>query len=163
MAKLKKLSAAPIEPEGELFGIATTLQPHKLVYFLNKKLFFAFKSIEDLPSGNLKSEQTVLFSVFAHQDTELITDFYLIGNFNGDSYLFSAQKQFQFIFFIQGAAHQTHIDSIVQQIRKIEGVQMVYRLQTQNIKEIEYFNEDFEMFLLDLKQKTAAKNVGFTE
>lgn len=153
MAKLKKLSAAPIEPEGELFGIATTLQPHQLVYFLNKQLFFTFSSIEDLPTGNIALEQTDFFAVFAYQDAELITDFYLIGNFNGDSYLFSAQKQFQFIFIIQGAAYRSHIDAIVQKIRKINGVQMVYRLQPQTIKEIEYFNEDFEMFLMNLKQK----------
>ncbi len=152
MAKLKKLSSEPIEPEGEIFGIATTLFPHKLVHFLNKQLYFDFQSSNDLPVSNVKSEKTDHFPVFVHWDSELVTDFFLIGNFNGDSYLFSAQKQFQFIFIIQGAAYQTHIDSIVQQIRKIEGVQMVYRLQPQTIKEIEYFNEDFEMYQMDLKK-----------
>lgn len=153
MAKLKRLSALPIEPDGELFGIATTLLPHKLVYFLNKHLHFNFESIDDLPISNFKTENYDLFTIYSHNDTELVTDFYLIGNFNGESFLFSAQRQFQYVFFIQGAAFQTHIDSIIQQIRKIEGVQMVYKLQPHTIKEIEYFNSDFEIFQDMLKKR----------
>ena len=157
MAKPKKILLQPIEPEGELFGITTSLQTHKFVYFLNKQLFFDLQSISDLPVFNMNSEKMDQFSIFSFYDDELRTDFYLIANFNGDTYLFSAQKQFQFIFFIQGAAYKTHIDGIVQQIRKIEGVQMVYKLLPKTIKEIEYFNEDFEMFQDTLKKRTSAE------
>lgn len=154
MAKTKKIQLQPGEPEGELYGISTSLQAHKFIYFLNKQLFFDFNRIPDLSTFCNRSEKMEEYTTYEHTDEELRADFYLIVNFNGNGYLFAAQKQFQFILLIQTEAHKSHIDPVVQKIKKIEGVQLVYKLQPQTIKELDYFIDDFEMFQSEIKKKS---------
>jgi hypothetical protein len=153
MARKSKLETTGFQPEGTLVGIATPLPFYRLVHFINKVLYTNLASNDDLQVFDETSGIMQSYPFYSYHHTDLRTDFYLFANYNGKSHVFPGLKQINYFKLLQGAAFDEHINDMLTGIRSIPGVQAAIRVQQGHIKNIAYFYEDFEMFLMELKKK----------
>jgi len=136
-----------------IIGIATQLRDYRLVHFINQYLEIELANVDDLPVVNPKSETFSFHSLYLFHHPDLRTDFCLVSNTDGTSTLIPSLKQINYFLLLQGAAYKQHVDSMITNIRKIQGVQAVIAINQASIKEIGPILDDIELHILDLKQR----------
>ena len=136
-----------------IIGIATQLRDYRLVHFINQFLEIDLANVDDLPVINTKSESFSFHSLYLFHHPDLRTDFCLVSNTDGTSTLIPSLKQINYFLLLQGAAYKQHVDSMIANIRKIQGVQAVIAINQASIKEIGPILNDIELHILDLKHK----------
>jgi hypothetical protein len=152
MAKKIRLEPA-IGQVNAIVGIATQLRDYRLVHFVNQFLDVNLANVDDLPVFNPKLETFSHFTLYLFHHPDLRTEFCLIANSNGKGTLIPSLKQINYFLFLQGAAYKQHVDVMISNIRKIQGVQAAIAINPATIKEIGPLLEDLEMHILEMKQK----------
>lgn len=158
MAKKTKL-----EPQGEtantIIGIATIHRDFRLVHFVNQSLGISLSTEEDLPVYNSKTESLSKFPFFLYHHPDLRTDFCLMANQNEGVVMIPSLKQINYFLFLFGAAYKNHVDGMVTQLRKIQGVQAALVIQPSSIKELPGILEDLELHRVEIQKKIEDQKV----
>jgi hypothetical protein len=154
MAKKNRLEPA-IGQVTAIIGIATQLRDYRLVHFINKYLEVDLSNVDDIPVFIPKTATFNFFSLYLYYHPDLRTDFCLVSNYNGTNTLIPSLKQINYFLFLQGAAYQQHVNSIIASIRKIQGIQVAIAIDPKSIKEMGGLIEELELHVLEMKQKNA--------
>jgi hypothetical protein len=150
-----------LEPSNEqvnaIIGIVTLHRDYQLVHFINKSLEINLVNKDDLPIYSTKSESLSYYPFYIFHHPDLRTDFCLIANHNGITALIPSLKQINYLLLLQGAAYKQHIDSYINNIRKIKRIQAAIPIIQTGVKEMGSLLEDLEMHKIDLQKKEEEK------
>ena len=148
MAKLKLISKTPSYPDLAIIGINSQLKDYRLAFFLNKDTDLSLNRLNDLPVFAEKENLLPEYPLFyCHQSRQRI-HFYLLGNNHITSKIIPVYKQADFLLMVRGQFEQENIVSLTQNIRKINGVQLVFNIDLLKVKNLEGIMTDIELHMM---------------
>jgi hypothetical protein len=151
MAKRKLISEPAVFPDLSIVGISCQLKDYRLAYFLNRDMRLNFVKQSDLPVFFEKEEVLIEFPLFTCYDAERRLNSYLIGNNNGNIKLVTAYKQADYFLLSKGQTDSERSPGFNSGIRKINGVQLVFDIETNKIKNLDGIMTDLELHLVRKK------------
>ncbi len=131
MAKLIKIENE-YEPMDAILGITTSLYDYRLAFFVSKVLNSQLKNTADLPVSSTTG--IAYYPFFISYSPAVRTHFFLVGNYNGQSFLLPKFKQIDYFLFLRGP-FPDH-DPLQKQLKSIENVVAVFKIDESSIKNL---------------------------
>lgn len=148
MAK-KKLISDPISfPDLTLIGIASQLKDYRLAHFINQNTALELVRMEDVPVFSEKDNNLIPYPLFIWHEPTQRTNYYLISNNHPAGKLIPAYKQADFILGMRGPYDDELPQTIIQSIKKISAIQLVFLIDPAKIKNLEGIMSDLELHLV---------------
>lgn len=148
MAKLKLISKTPSYPDLSIIGINSQLKDYRLAFFLNQDSDLSLNRLNDLPVFAEKENQLPEYPIFyCHQPSQR-AHFFLLGNNHLVSKIIPVYKQADFLLMVRGQLEPENIISLTQNIRKINGVQLVFNIELSKVKNLEGIMTDIELHMM---------------
>ena len=118
-----------------LIGIVAPLKDYQFCWHLNQLLRFDFRNNNDIEIQLNKKKRDYFFSVFEFREKNNSLVHYLYNNQFDGEYLLPEFKHLDFLWLLKGdpVADDT-MQSIMQAIRTINGVQLVMELTNEKIR-----------------------------
>lgn len=118
-----------------LFGIMAPLQVYQFVWHLNNGLRVDFRINNDIEIQLTRKNRHYYFSIYHYREPLRSLDHYLYYNtFNGE-YLLPEFRHMDFLWLAKGEPlEEEEIQSLMQSLRSIHGVQLVTELTNEKIK-----------------------------
>ncbi len=148
VAKRKLISEPASFPDLTLIGITSQLKDYRLAFHINRESGLSLGKQDDLPVFSEKDEAIVEFPLFSYFETERRLYYYLIGNNNSSLKMVSVYKQADFLMVLKGLPDSERTPALMSVIRKINGVQMVFILENDRIKNLEGIMTDLELHMV---------------
>jgi len=118
-----------------LLGIVAPLKDYQLCYHLNQILRFDFRTNNEIEIRLNKKKRDYYFSVFEFREKNNSLVHYLYNNQFDGEYLLPEFKHLDFLWLLKGDSVEVDtLQSIMQAIRTINGVQLVMELTNEKIK-----------------------------
>ncbi|MFH1121275.1 MAG: IPExxxVDY family protein [Bacteroidota bacterium] len=149
MAKRKLISEPTFFPDLTIIGINCQLKDYRLAFFLNRDIHLTLVKIKDLPVFFEKEEVLIEFPLYSCYDAERRINYYLTGNNNAGNKMVTAYKQADFLLMSKGPIDKERSMSVISGIRKINGVQMVFLLENEKIKNLDGIMSDLELHMVN--------------
>jgi hypothetical protein len=147
MAKRKLISEPASFPDLTIIGISCQLKDYRLAFFLNRDIRLNLVRLDDLPVYSEKEDALFEFPLYTCFEAERRLNYYLMGNNNAGNKMISAYKQADFLLMVKGQNDNAKSASLITGIRKISGIQMVFLLDNDKIKNLEGVMSDLELHL----------------
>ncbi len=147
MAKRKLISEPATYPDLTIIGLSSQLRDYRLAFFLNRDVGINLVKIKDLPVYSEKEDCLFEFPLFTCYEPGRRLNYYLMGNNNAGNRMVPAYKQADYILMINGLVDDENSVILNTGIRKIPGVQMVFNLENDKIKNLEGIMTDLELHL----------------
>jgi hypothetical protein len=148
MARRKLISEPSSFPDLSIIGINSLLKDYRLAFFLNKDTALSLNRMNDLPvyaeKENLLPEYPLYY---CHQSSQR-AHFYLLGNNHAVTKIIPVYKQADFLLMVRGQLEPQNIVSLAQNIRKINGVQLVFNIDLSKVKNLEGIMSDIELHMM---------------
>ncbi len=148
MAKLKLISKTPSYPDIAIIGINSQLKDYRLAFFLNKDIDLSLNRLNDLPVFAEKENLTPEYPLFYCHQPDNRAHFFLMGNNHAVSKIIPVYKQADYLLMVRGQFELENITSLTQNIRKINGVQLVFNLDLSKVKNLEGIMTDIELHMM---------------
>jgi hypothetical protein len=131
-AKVTKLKLA-IDHESDyvLLGLACAEPDYKLSLALNKKLGISLRNIPGIKPDDMEQ----VFSRYSNSSRTESFVFNLISNRSGNIFLLNKLKNIDFLLQIQDYDEEAEIEKITAELRKIEGVTGVFKIDISTLKD----------------------------
>ena len=138
MAKLK-LNIDGIEDDffagSRLLGIMSQLKNYRFCWLINAHLNFGFRLSADAEVQLKKKERNYFFQVYQFCETDCETQHFIYHNQFQGEYLLPEFKHFDFLWLIKAdMINQEDFIKLQQDLKKINGVQLVTELTHEKIK-----------------------------
>ncbi|MEO8712144.1 MAG: IPExxxVDY family protein [Parafilimonas sp.] len=138
MAKLK-LNIDGIEDDffagTRLLGIMSQLKNYRFCWLVNAYLNFDFRLCTDAEVQMKKKERNYFFQVYQFSETDCETQHYIYHNQFQGEYLLPEFKHFDFLWLIKAdMINEEDFIKLQQDLKKINGVQLVTELTREKIK-----------------------------
>jgi hypothetical protein len=147
MAKRKLISEPATYPDLTIIGLSSQLRDYRLAFFLNRDIGINLVKIKDLPVYSEKEDTLFEFPLYTSYEPARRLNYYLMGNNNAGNRMIPAYKQADFMLMIKGQIDNERSGLLNTGIRKIPGVQMVFNLEIDKIKNLEGIMTDLELHL----------------
>jgi hypothetical protein len=121
----------------KLIGISSHENDYRLVWSINNQLKMQFVRIENLLIPDEKLKVDMEFSRYIYNDEDRYLKYYLISNRCPDGYLFPEFRKLDFLLPIVGEIHNSILEEMVREYRKIEIVSAVFIIKPEQIRNIE--------------------------
>ena len=148
MAKLKLISKPCFFPDLSIIGINSQLKDYRLAFYLNKDSDLSLNRLNDLPvfaeKENLRPEYPLFY---CHQPIHR-AHFFLLGNNHSVAKVIPVYKQADFLLMVRGQLQPDNIMSLTQNIRRINGVQLVFNIDLLKVKNLEGIMSDIELHMM---------------
>jgi hypothetical protein len=147
MAKRKLISEPASFPDLTIIGISCQLKDYRLAFFLNRDMRLNLVRLEDLPVYSEKEDALFDFPLYTCYEPERRLNYYLMGNNNAGNKMIPAYKQADFLLMLKGQADNERSAALISGLRKIGGIQMVFQIENDKIKNLEGVMSDLELHL----------------
>lgn len=147
MAKRKLISEPATYPDLTILGLSSQLRDYRLAFFLNRETGINLVKIKDVPVYSEKEDCLFDFPLFTCYEPARRLNYYLMGNNNAGNRMVPAYKQADYILMINGQVDSEISVKLNTSIRKIPGLQMVFNLENDKIKNLEGIMTDLELHL----------------
>lgn len=147
MAKRKLISEPASFPDLTILGISCQLKDYRLAFFLNRDLRLNLVRLDDLPVYSEKEDALFEFPLYTCFEPERRHSYYLLGNNNAGNKMIPNYKQADFLLMLKGQADGEKLVALMTGLRKISGIQMVFQLENDKIKNLEGIMSDLELHL----------------
>jgi len=127
-------------------GIACHMKDYRFTFFLNEKLGFHFKRMDDLVSGSDKESRS--FSFYFYTCLEERRNYYLVSNFHEDGRLIPSEKGADFFIIASDNLPVIPKKQLIGKIQKIPQALAAYEIPQGKIKDLDVIYEEIEMHLL---------------
>ncbi|MFH1004889.1 MAG: IPExxxVDY family protein [Bacteroidota bacterium] len=117
-----------------LFGICCPVKPYRLCWALNNQLKVSFQKTEDWMLGSENQKNIFGFPVFFFRDEDLFADYRLIVNKIKNKIFLPEYKQADYLLMIRKGIPSLGKKIILQKIRNISFIQIVFEINPQEIK-----------------------------
>lgn len=118
-----------------LIGIVAPLKDYQFCWHLNQLLRFDFRNNNDIEIQLNKKKRDYFFSVFEFREKNNSLVHYLYNNQFDGEYLLPEFKHLDFLWLLKGdPVADEMMQSIMQAIRSINGVQLVMELTNEKIR-----------------------------
>lgn len=134
MAKTKLTLEVEYEYDFELIGISCHIRDYKLCWIINKEFNFDFKREDDIEINIKKKGNSALYPKFSFCDEDNRIQYYLISNRGSVDFLIPEQKKADYLFLIQGSVSETHIHDVVQNLKRLDAIQLAFRIDVDSLK-----------------------------
>ena len=122
-----------------LLGVMAPMESQKFVWQVNQSMRFDFRLNDDIEIQLSKKNRQYYFSVFEYREPNMVLEYYLYKNQFDGEYLLPEFKHLDFLWLMKG---DIVTDEMLQQqaenIRSINGVQLVVELTNEKIKNKEH-------------------------
>ncbi len=136
--KLKLISDPAFEDffkDTSLFGIISSQKQYQLCWQINRALNFNFRLNSELEALIRKKEKHCFFQIYEYNEPLRFTFHYLYSNHYKGEYLIPELKNIDFIWLLKGSYYgQKDVQLLMNDIRSLSTVQMVYPLQAAGLK-----------------------------
>lgn len=148
MARRKLISKPSLYPDLAIIGINSQLKDYRLAFFLNKDTALSLNRLNDLPVFAEKENLLPEYPFFyCHQPSQR-AHFYLLGNNHVAAKIIPVYKQADFLLMVRGQLEPDNIMDLTQNIRKINGVQLVFNIDLSKIKNLDGIMSDIELHMM---------------
>jgi len=118
-----------------LLGIVAPLKDYQLCWHLNQLLRFDFRNNNEIEIQLNKKKRDYFFSVFEFSEKNNSLTHYLYNNQFDGEYLLPEFKHLDFLWLLKGdPVEEATLQSIMQAVRTINGVQLVMELTHEKIR-----------------------------
>lgn len=148
MAKRKLITHPLSFPDLTLIGIASQLKDYRLAYFINQNTALELVRMEDVPVFSEKDNNLTPYPLFFWHESTQRTCYYLISNNHPSGKLIPAYKQADFILLMRGPYDDELPQTIIQSIKQISSIQLVFLIDPAKIKNLEGIMSDLELHLV---------------
>lgn len=148
MAKKKLISEPLSYPDLGIIGISSLLKEHRLVHFINQSASLSLVKFDNVPVYQEKKKKLIEFSLFASYDSYKRLHYYLIENLNHEARLIPDKKQADYILLSCGPADPDLTDTLIRNIRSIDGVALAFPIAPSEIKNLEGIMNDLELHMV---------------
>lgn len=136
--KLHKLNVSA-SPEIYIIGISSHENDYRLSWAINNQLGFKFSRSANLEVYNDKISENQVFSVYSFSEDEYEIRYYLISNTSQNGFLLPEYRNVDFIFLVQGEVSQKELDGLLDRLKKIEIINLVFEISNLSPKSMEKF------------------------
>ena len=151
---MKKLRLKYENSEGkEIIGIVCQKPDYWLALQINTHLRIKLQRKEDIRVYQDALSTNVYFHFFMDEEDDR-QKYYLIKNQSAVSSLFQRLKKSDYFLILEGFRSSGQISKI---LNKIPGIDAAIRFPLTNIPKIEYFLEDMELHLMEIKRRLIKK------
>ena len=148
MAKLKLITKTPSYPDLAIIGINSQLKDYRLAFFLNKDSDLSLNRLNDLPVFAEKENLMPEYPLFYCHHSSQRAHFFLLGNNHAVSKIIPVYKQADYLLMVRGQLEPEEIVSLTQNIRRINGVQLVFNIDLLKVKNLEGIMSDIELHMI---------------
>ena len=138
MAKLNidnEVLAESFFEDARILGIVAPLNDYQFIWNINQRLGLQFRVNHALEINLLKKRRKYFFSVFEYQIPHAALVYYLYNNQHDGEYLLPEFKHLDFLLVTKDEeVSNEDIRLLVEQMKKINGVQLVTELHADKIK-----------------------------
>jgi hypothetical protein len=146
MARKLKLSPE-ISFDCTAFGVACHMKDYRFTYFLNAKLGFKFKRVDDLKIVEDETERSYSFFLYKHPDER--RNYYLISNFHESGRLIPQEKGVDFFIIAGDLLPTAQKKQLTTRIQEVSQVLAVYEIPLAKAKNLEVIFQEIEMHFLE--------------
>ncbi len=141
--------------EYDLLAVVSHLKDYRMAYCINQKTGVHLKKFDDLAVGDGKENKYSWYCCYEKEDH---TTLYLISNANSMRRLIPSKKEIDYFFLIKNAVNKEKTEEFVRQVRSIENVVGVFRMDMTAIKDMDVLLEIIELHEMEqMKNKTKHK------
>lgn len=120
---------------GSLIGINSRMKCYQLCWEINRLMNFNFKMNRELEIMLIKKDKKCFFPVYNFEEPLRFTAHYLYNNHYKAEFLLNELKHTDFLWLIKGDYYnERDIQSLMDIIKKVSGIQMVIRLNFDDLK-----------------------------
>lgn len=130
-----------------IFGVACHLKDYRFTFFLNDKLGFRFKRVEDLKMGSEPGETAYSFYLYHHPDER--RNYYLVSNYHESGRLIPEEKGADFFLISEGMLPAVQKKNLVKKIQTVTQVLAAYEIPPAKAKNLGIIFEEIEMHFLE--------------
>lgn len=153
MAKRLKLDTV-YDDEVSIVGISCHKPDYWIALRINKALHFNLVHLpSDITISSIEGASPRSFPVFFSSSDETMISYFLIPNHSQEGRLFPDQKIMDYFMVVKGRIRQDDLNGLISLIKKIPNVLTAQNLNRKNIKNIDEFLGELEVFMLELKSR----------
>ncbi len=148
MATIHKRLKSTEPEEYILLGVATQLKETVFCFHLMNSLQMKFTwACNTRPGLNNNQQENTQFPIFQYENEAERTSYFMIANKRGGTCLIDELKNADYLLLIKGNLDAVHPDNLMAEIKKMDLVQAVFRVNPKSIKdksalEFEITNEE---------------------
>lgn len=143
----KKFKLSPgVSHEYTIFGVACHLKDYRFTFFLNEKMNFHLKRIEDLKIG--ERDSALSYSLFLYRHPDERRSYYLISNYHESGRLIPEERGADYFLIIDDALTSTQKKRLVTKIQSVSQVLASYEIPAGKAKNLEAIFGELELHLL---------------
>jgi len=148
MARKKLISEPSSFPYLRIVGISSPLRDYRLAYFINRNAGLSLCRFDDLPVFNEKDGVLYDYSLYSCYQSDQRLHYHLIGNNHPAAKLITLYKHADYFLFVASQPDEDKLDNIIASVKSIPGVQLVFRVNNDTIKNLEGIMSDLELHLV---------------
>ncbi len=118
----------------KILGIATSLKNYQLCYHIEKSIQIDFQTSKDLQIPLEKNKRAYSFTVYEFYQSTFFVEHFLYSNKNDGEPLLPELPHLDFIWLIKGDFLEQNFINLQQQLKNINGVQLVIEVPQEKIK-----------------------------
>lgn len=115
-----------------LFGIVSQEKAYRLAWYINKTFPYDFVRADDYEID--LSGKECAFQKFGFTHEENHTNYYLLANRDENAVLMPELRNFDYLLTVNGALEFFDEDRLKQDFTRIQGVQLIYPIETDSLK-----------------------------
>jgi len=144
----RKLKLSPdVSYDYTIFGVACHLKDYRFTFFLNNKLGFKFKRVEDLKMKDGSEEKSYSFYLYQHPDER--RNYYLVSNYHESGRLVPGEKGVDFFLIADDILAGPLKKELITKIQSIQQVLAAYEIPQTKAKNLEVIFQEIEMHFLE--------------
>ena len=129
------------------FGVACHLKDYRFTFFLNEKLGFKFKRVDDLKIVEDGEERAYSFFLYRHPDER--RNYYLISNYHESGRLIPQEKGADYFIIADDKLPATQKKELAAKVQSVQNVLAAYEIPQAKVKNLEVIFQEIEMHFLD--------------
>lgn len=146
MAKKLKISSE-VTYDYTILGVACHLKDYRFTFFLNDRLGFRFKRVEDLRMSDGKEERTYSFFIYNHPDER--RNYYLVSNYHESGRLIPTEKGADYFIIADDNLPVPIKRQFITKIQSVPQVLTAYEIPQNKAKNLEVIFHEIEMHFLE--------------
>mgnify|MGYP003564690627 CR=1 FL=1 len=134
--RLHKLNVTA-SSDSSVIGISSHENDYRLSWAINNQLGYRFSRADNLELYNDRISESQVFSVYSYSEEEYEIKYYLVSNTSQNGFLLPELRNVDYIFLVQGEISQREFDSVLDQLKKIEIINLAFEISNLSPKSME--------------------------
>jgi hypothetical protein len=132
--------------EYTIFGVSCHLRDYRFTLFLNEKLGFRLRRIDDFRIG--EAEEALAYSFYIYPHPEERRNYFLVANFHESGRLIPEEKGADYFLIADDILPSSQKKRLMTRVQSISQVLAAYEIPSGKKKNLEVIFEEIELHLL---------------